>query len=217
MIKRKHLVILIHGFCRDQSDMYFLRDNLNEIGYYTITVNLPTFFSSFEVCTGKFTKFFNELHHKLEDFEQVHFVAHSMGGLILRSFLAENKVRNIGRCVLIATPNGGTKLADILYKHFKPIVKLFKPLEILRTNGIQINSALNCPRPDIGVIAGNNNNLMLGRLFLSSDSDGRVEVESTKLENMRDFIVIDFGHEDIHHQLETVRLVDDFLQTGSFT
>jgi len=196
--------------------MFPLKRHLESKGYDAVTINLPLRFSAFEEGISKFEKQFQQILLSYEHFEKIHLVGYSMGGLIIRSFLANNKVSKLGRCVLIATPNKGTKLADICDKLLKPLVQIYQPLKSLKTSTIDIGKPINLPRPDIGVIAGNNSKHLLG-IFLDGENDGRVEVESAKYDEMIDFIIKPYGHKEIHHQLEIADLVNLFLSTGKFS
>lgn len=212
--RKQEIVILVHGFNKDQSDMIHLKKWLERLGYRAITVDLPLTFSAFDQCVSSFQDQISELGACF-DYEKIHFVGHSMGGLVIRSFLASNSVPKLGRCVLIATPNQGTKLADISEKVFKPLGQIYKPLKSLTTCSMNIASPMNDPTPQIGVIAGISNKHFLG-VLLPKINDGRVEVQSAKCEEMIDFVIRPYGHKDIHHQPEIAELIDVFLQTGKF-
>lgn len=214
--KREHeIVILVHGFNSDERDMFPIKERLDRLGYRAVTVNIPLRFSSLDECISSFE---NQLPQLVPDFnyEKIHFIGHSMGGLVIRSFLAKNEVAKLGRCVLIATPNQGTKLADISDKLLKPLGQVYKPLQSLRTCSINIGTPINTPKPEIGVIAGKAHKHFLG-VFLSGENDGRVEVESAKCKDMTDFVIRPYGHKEIHHQADIAELADIFLQTGKFT
>lgn len=214
-INQKHeIVILVHGFNNDESDMFPLKRHLEGLGYEAVTINLPLRFSALEECISLFEYQFQQIDY--ECIEKIHFVGYSMGGLIVRSFLANNTVSKLGRCVLIATPNKGTKLADLCDKLLKPVVHIYQPLKSLKTSSIDIGKPINNPQPDIGVIAGNSNKHILG-IFLDGENDGRVEVESVKYDEMIDFIIRPYGHKEIHHQTEIADLIDLFLRTGKFS
>jgi len=210
------VVILVHGFNNDGSDMFFLKRNLQSWGYEAVTMNLPLRFSTLEDCIVLFEKEFHKQLSNFVDCEKIHLVGYSMGGLVVRSFLAKNTVPKLGRCVLIATPNQGTKLADMSDKLLKPLGKIYKPIKSLKTDSIDIGEPINRPKPEIGVIAGNTSKHLLG-IFLDSENDGRVEVESAKFHDMTDFVIKPFGHKEIHHQLEIAKLVDLFLRMGKFS
>ncbi len=206
--KKSEMVILVHGYFYSKSDMFPLRSNLSRMGYKTLTPNLPTKFGSLEECYFSFEQQFRAI-----EMTKIHFVGHSMGGLIIRYFLSKHIVPNIGKCVLIGTPNQGSVLADILSRF---VHKISKPLNCLKTSAKEIPPPLNKPCPEFGVIAGTHNKLLAGKLFLSKNSDGRVETESTKFDLMTDFIELPYDHKAIHHQKETAQLVSCFLQSGKF-
>lgn len=205
-------VILVHGFYHDYTNMLVLQEYLSEMGYDTVTVDLPTKFNSLKDCCATFKSQLQKL--KLNS-SKIHFVGHSMGGLIIRSFLSENKVPNLGKCVLITTPNQGSRLADILSPLMIP-AQIFKPLRALTSTAQDILPPLNSPCPEFGIIAGKCNQLFWGKLFLSDNSDGRVEVESSKFDLMTDFIILPYHHKAIHFKKDTAQLIDSFLQTGQF-
>ena len=212
---KDNIVVLIHGYNKDQSDMVTLRTNLTDLGYNCVAINLPTRFGTMDDCNEVLHSELSKLLPTMTEELKVHFVGHSMGGLIIRSYLAKNFFPNIGRCVLIAPPNKGSKLADLAHNIFPPVTKVFKPLNDLKTNSTQISKPISNPCSEIGVIAGNKSNLLLG-IFLPNENDGRVEVDSTKLEGMKDFIVTRYGHMEIHHKYDIAILIDNFLRNGSF-
>ena len=214
-MKKHETVVLIHGFNKNGSDMIALKTNLMELGYNTVILNLPTRFQTLDECTNKLECDFRELLHGLGDIGKIHFVGHSMGGLIIRHFLANNLIANLGRCVLIAAPNKGSKLADIVQDFCSPLLKVFKPMKALTSKEARYIPPLDAIPTEIGVIAGNKSNLLLG-VFLPKENDGRVEVESVKLNGMKDFRILNYGHKEIHNKKVVARLIDEFLQSGSF-
>jgi uncharacterized alpha/beta hydrolase family protein len=211
----KEIVILVHGFNNNEADMFPLRDRLTTLGYAVVTANLPLSFASLEECLSVFSDQVQPILSRHYSYTKIHLVGYSMGGLIVRAFLANNVVVKLGRCVLIATPNRGTKLADIANNLFKPLVHIYKPLESLKTGVTEYGEPLNAPQPEIGVIAGDANKHLLG-FFLAGANDGRVEVESALYSGMADFVIRSYGHKEIHHQPETAQLVHSFLHTGKF-
>lgn len=208
-------VVLIHGYCKDKSDMFTLKSNLTDLGYNCVCINFPTRFGTLEDCNKILQWEISKMLPSMAEQQQIHLVGHSMGGLIIRSYLARNYFPNLGRCVLIAPPNSGSKLVDLAHKIFPSVSKVFKPLSDLKTNGTQIPQPICIPCPEIGVIAGNKSNLLLG-ILLSKENDGRVEVDSTKLEGMKDFVVKRYGHKEIHHKYDIAILIDNFLRNGFF-
>lgn len=213
-MKTDYLVVLVHGFNRTERDMTALKNNLQRFGYDVLTVNLPTRFKSLEDCSELFKQQLLEISKGLTDNQMLHLVGHSLGGLIIRSVLADDLKINFGRCVFIAPPNKGTKLADVAKAICKCSIEIFKPLKSLTDQGVYIPRS-SIHNPEIGVIAGSKNNILWG-VFLSPESDGKVEIESTKLDEMDDFITRNYNHDEIHHKAEIAQLVHNFLQSGRF-
>ncbi|MCE5249882.1 alpha/beta fold hydrolase [bacterium] len=206
------LVVLIHGFCRTKRDMYPLQTFLESRGYHVFCPTLPTAFGSLETCTLKFEEEFRELNGQ---YDRVHFVGHSMGGLIIRLFLSRNDVPGLGRCILIGTPNNGTELAALADRYCKPFMWIFKPCRSFQPGRVEIPPPLNSPPPEMGAIAGNGSGLFLGR-FITGENDGRVPVDSVPFSGMKELIVLPFNHVEIHHRPETAELVIWFLRDGTF-
>jgi Predicted acetyltransferases and hydrolases with the alpha/beta hydrolase fold len=214
-MQNNETVVLIHGYNKDESDMFPLKSNLIDLGYNCVTINFPTRFGTLGDCSNVLQSELSKMLPSMSKQQRIHLVGHSMGGLIIRSYLARSSFPNLGRCVLIAPPNSGSKLADLAQKVVPPVSKVFKPLIDLKTNGTQISKPVSFPCPEIGIIAGNKSNLFLG-IFLHNENDGRVEVDSTKLEGMKDFIVKRYGHKEIHHKYDIAILIDNFLRNGRF-
>lgn len=209
-------VILVHGYFRNQKDMVDLKENLEIMGYQGILVDLPLTFEDIEYGSQVFNEKIEEIIRELKDDEKISLIGHSTGGLIIRLFLANTKHRDkIHRCVLIATPNNGSKLADMASKISAPLVKVFRTLSSLTSKGVEKLNLNHEEETDIGVIAGNKSNLILGKL-LKSENDGRVELDSARGLGAKDYLVLPYGHKEIHHKRDIAHLIDNFLQNGSF-
>ncbi|GAB6100642.1 alpha/beta hydrolase [Halanaerocella petrolearia] len=210
----KNRVVLVHGYNKNKNDMIILKENLKKLGYEGMLVDLPLTFKKVEDSSIIFKKKVEEIISNLEENEKVSFVGHSTGGLIIRYFLSNTEyLDKINRAILIATPNQGSKLADIASKLL--FTKIFKTLNSLQTDNVKKLGLENIDAIEIGAIAGNKNNLILGKL-LKNENDGRVQVDSVKYEDLTDFIVIPYNHKEIHYQFKTAELVDSFLKNGRF-
>jgi hypothetical protein len=207
---KKRLIILLHGFFRTNNDMNFLARNLESFGYSTFCPTLPTTTQSLSVCVQILTDCLEQ--NMLNEFH-CSFVGHSMGGLIIREYLNSINCAENARCVMIASPNKGSALAKMLTM-VPGTSKILESVPDLcsRSDHRCYN---NLGKIDFGVIAGNKSTPILGK-FLNGSNDGRVEVESTKIPNMKDFIELPFHHNEIHHQLETLKFVKNFLEKGHF-
>jgi pimeloyl-ACP methyl ester carboxylesterase len=206
------ITILVHGFNRGRRDMAYLQAGLRREGWHTRALNLPTLFGDMNDCVAAMSA---QLDGITQRYRQVHYVAHSLGGLITFNFIRQTQQQNVGHCVFIATPHGGSHLAQ-LASQIPFYARVFKPVaELVPSNdydGCYADSGLT-----VGVIAGCSNSSLLGKLFLSPHSDGRVEVESVRLGAASDMILLPYGHKDIHHQKETLQRVLEFLKQGAFS
>lgn len=196
--------------------MHPLQKHLMSFGNECFLIDLPITYEKFELAASLLEDFLEEIiQTHLSEGEQINFVGHSTGGLVIRKMISETKSTDIiGRCVLIATPNKGSKLANIASK-LPLYVQIYKTLESISYEYIEQMGIIDKPKIEIGAIAGNSSNLFL-RHFINEESDGRVEVKSVGLPHFTDFIVLPYGHKEIHHQKETAKLVDTFLKNGKF-
>lgn len=205
------ITVLVHGFFTGTIDMAYLEKGLRKAGFNTLAVKLPTTFGTFQDCVDSL----KDQMAELDDATTVNFVAHSMGGLITREYIYQQRAGNVGKCVFIATPHGGTRVASLVDKIplyssiFKPIKHLLPASgyrEFERDKGFEL-----------GLIAGRKRWSLVGKVLLRNPSDGRVEVESVKTDDADDFVVLPFGHKTIHHRKLTLENVVVFLREGRFT
>lgn len=208
---KREVTVLIHGFNKSKSDMLYIEAGLKSAGFEVLSVSLPTTFCSLEQCCNSL---FLQIKEIVDSADMVNYVAHSMGGLITRYFIDSMGQTNVGKCVFIATPHGGSKLASIA--SFIPLYStIFKPIKDL-IPGLSYRDFGSDKNFKIGVIAGCQNDGIIGRLFMSRQSDGRVEISAVKTNDMDDFVIVPYGHSDIHHNSKTLLLVKNFLSTGAF-
>ncbi|MEG6615219.1 alpha/beta fold hydrolase [Peptococcaceae bacterium 1198_IL3148] len=209
-------VVLIHGFAKNSQDMLPLQNNLQLLGYQGILINLPLTFKPLEYSVGLLETVLDDKLSNLAGSEKIHLVGHSTGGLVIRGWLATTKYKDkVDKGVLLATPNQGSQLADMAGRCLPLLPALCKTLASLQSERVK-----QLPPPtelsvELGAIAGNNNNLLLGKL-LKEENDGRVTVESVRIPGLKDFMTLPFGHQEIHKKLETAQLIDRFLQRGKF-
>ena len=209
-------VILVHGYTKHYDDMLVLKKNLDFLGYEAILVDLPLTFKYITDAAIIFEERINEIICSLKEDEKISLVGHSTGGLIIRLLLSNTKyIEKIHRCVLIATPNKGSELADIASRISHIFINIFKTLKSLRHENVEKLNLKQIDDIEIGGIAGNKSDLLLGKL-LENENDGRVEVNSVRYEELKDFIVVPYNHEEIHYKFEVAELVDDFLKSGYF-
>jgi triacylglycerol lipase len=208
-------VVLLHGLGRSSFSMKRIQWTLQKAGYQVVNVSYPSRRYSVEWLSENYLK--EVIATKVPDgAKQVHFVTHSMGGILLRQYLAHHTVTNLGRVVMMAPPNHGSALDDTLRK--RAIGRW-----ILGPAGCELGTAANdLPQRlgpvdfPLGVIAGD---VSLNPLFsraLEPPDDGKVTVESTKIAGMSDFVVVHYSHTWMMWRGHTLQYIMAFLREGNF-
>ena len=147
---------------------------------------------------------------------RLHFVTHSLGGILLRAELAEHPPAALGRVVMLAPPNHGSELADRL-RRLEPIAVLLGPTALaLGTDAESLPNRLPPARFEVGVIAGSGSWNPLGSRLIPGADDGTVSVESARLEGMRDFLVLPVSHTGILRSSAVADQTVAFLRSGRF-
>jgi pimeloyl-ACP methyl ester carboxylesterase len=150
---------------------------------------------------------------------RVHFFGYSMGGLIIRAFLRSYRPANLGRVVMVGTPNNGSQIADFL-KNWPLYRKVYGPAgQQLITDQTAMTELFGTVDYELGIIAGNRtidpvSSLIIG---IRVPNDGKVSVESTRLDGASAHIVIPANHTFLPVNKTMWSETLSFLQDGRFT
>lgn len=212
----RELVILLHGIFRNHIDMLPLGLYLERQGWDTINILYPSRRKNIEDLSdfvhSKITR-----HKKYSPDKTMHFVTHSMGGLIARYYIARHRPAHLGKVVMLGTPNTGSETADFLNENavLGPVYKtLFGPAgQQLLTRYRHTASEIDYP---LGVIAGSKSVNPLAFLALEGAHDGIVPVERTKIGGMTDHIILPATHSFMMFNRGVMRQVKFFLENGKF-
>ena len=206
-------VVLLHGYGRTGYSMLFLESRLKAEGYRVCNVGYP----SMRRSPTELTEFLHrEVNTCCSDATRVHFVTHSLGGILVRAWLSEHRPHNLGRVVMLAPPNRGSELADIA-NGLSLLHPILGPTVLqLGTAPASLPNRLPPPWYGVGVIAGVDNFNPVGGFFVPEPSDGTVSVSSTRLGGMSDFITVAKSHTFIMWSAEVADYVVRFLRTGHF-
>lgn len=205
-------VILLHGLWRSYWAMEPMARHLHQIGYQTINVPYPSFRLSPDENMRMVLKLCQSATQKNQT---IHFVTHSLGGLITRKLLVRLPESQLGRVVMLAPPNRGSEIADWLDNY--PALKcLLGPAG--KELGQSTVNAPPIPEPvDAAVIMGNRSLIPLFRKLLEPSNDGIVSVNSGKIEGLKEFHVIPSDHTLIASEPEVMDLTARFLNDGPDT
>ncbi|WP_345873477.1 esterase/lipase family protein [Shewanella algae] len=190
----KALVVLVHGFNKDERDMEFLAQGLAR-QYSILCPRLPTRFGSLQQAVATLRQALDK--QNWQQYPRVHFVAHSMGGLIVRQLLAEQPPDNLGHSVFIATPHDGSPLASLADK-LPGYSRLFQPLQSLLP-GQRWASWREDSQAHLGIIAGSGTQDPLGTLI---DGERRSDAISPHNQHRNPAP----NHSEIHQQNHITRL-----------
>lgn len=212
---KNECVVLLHGLLRTARSMRPLQRALESAGYRVINHGYPSRQHTVEHLSDML---FADLSRQFERAActQLHFVTHSLGGILLRQYLTQHRHDNLGRVVMLAPPNQGSELVDRLGR-----LRLFKALN--GPAGLQLGtSAEGLPRRlpatdfELGVITGTRGINPVLWWLLPKPNDGKVSVASARVEGMRDFRVLPVTHTFLMGNRRVIALTLNFLKQGRF-
>lgn len=209
-------VVLLHGLARTANSMNQLESTLKERGFTVVNVDYPSRHKTIEELAPLAV---TEGMTKCEEYgsQKIHFVTHSMGGILVRYYLENDEIENLGHVVMIAPPNQGSEVVDNL-SDVPGFDILNGPAGLqLGTDAESIPSNLGPVNFSLGVIAGNKTFNPILSQFLPNPDDGKVSVERTKVEGMADFIVVNVSHPFIMEDETVIEYAIAFLNSGSFS
>ena len=206
-------VVLLHGLGRSDRAMRPLADALAAAGYRVHNLAYP---SLAEEPAQLVAIVQEQVDACCARAERLHFVTHSLGGLIARAALAERPRANLGRVVMLAPPNNGSEYGDLVRESSASAAELVPAIAALGTDPASFASRLPPPSYPVGVIAGTRTVNPLDVVVVGGASDGAVSVASTQLPGMADFLAVDATHASIRRRTDVHAQVIAFLRTGRF-
>jgi len=220
----KETVVLLHGLGLGGWAMARLGHALTRDGYHVVNLTYPSRHVPLETLARDWLPAQLRAHHT-EIAPRLHVVTHSMGGILVRTWLDEQRragtafPANLGRSVMIAPPNAGSAIAEKL-KNFPPF-RWFTGVngQRLGTSPTSLPNTLG-PWPDtagpLGIIAGDRSLNPLFSAWLTGPDDGKVSVASTHLTGQTAHRVLPHSHTWLQWRADTARTVSTFLHTGRF-
>ncbi len=208
-------VILLHGLCRTPASMAKLATELTSAGFTVANVGYDSRRHSIaELADRAIGPALAS--PRLRDCSKIHFVTHSMGGLLVRSYFKQHPADRLGRVVMLAPPNQGSEIVDKLGSWF-----LFQKINgpAGAELGTSLESTPNRLGPvnfECGVITGDRSLNWINSLLIPGSDDGKVSLARSQVAGMKEHLVIHTTHPFIMKNREAIRHTLRFLQAGTF-
>lgn len=207
-------VVLLHGLGRSAWSMKPLERAVSDAGYRVVNQGYDSTALTIEQVAGQVVP--DAVRGCGPEAKKTHFVTHSLGGIVVRYFLQDSRLRPGSRIVMLSPPNQGSEVADRFgdaawYRWFTGPAG-----QQLTTEVDSIPNRL-APIPyDIGIITGRKSLDPWFSDVIPGADDGKVSVERARLEGMKDFLVVDENHTFIMRSQPVIEQVMRFLHSGRF-
>ena len=208
-------VVLLHGLGRLSNSMSELESKLQPAGYTVANIRYPSRrYPVDELAQDAVGRGLEQC--RSQGAQRIHFITHSLGGILLRYYAAHNEIEELGRVVMLGPPNQGSELVDGLLP-----VPGFRfiggPAGVtLGTGEDSVIDSLGAVKFDLGVIAGSTNINPLVFLFIKGPSDSILSIESTKVEGMNAHKILPVTHTFMMRNNEVIEQTIHYLKTGGF-
>lgn len=210
---RADCVVLLHGLLRSSAAMDKMAEALAEHDYQVANVDYPSRHKTIEELAPEAVE---AGLARCEGEQPVHFVGHSLGGILVRYYLAENELPTLGRVVMLGSPNQGSEVIDNLGE-VPGFRKLNGPAAAqLGTDENSVPLSLGPVDYEVGIIAGTRTINVILSQYLPNPDDGKVSVASAKVDGMTDFLAVPHSHPFIMKNDNVIAQTIHFLEHGKF-
>lgn len=238
--KNQDFLVLLHGIYGKSSDMESIAQNFKD-NYRIINIQYPTTKETAEEISDLYIEpnienikeqIFSENFHKKignqyyeiaensnkinKNFNQnikINFVAHSMGTGILRYYLKENPLENLGKVVFISPPSHGSHLADVPFVDKLPSM-LGKVVPQFSTKKDSFVNQLGEPDYNYMILIGNKTNNPLYSMIIRGKDDGMVPLKTAKMKSDNFKIIENTTHTSILKDKRTMKEISEFFKSS---
>ena len=214
---RGECVILMHGLARTYRSMASMQETLTTAGYHTVNLGYPSTRQDIQTIAEVH---FPDALQQCREFTptSIHFVTHSLGGIVLRQAVKNERPPELGRVVMLSPPNRGSAVTDRLKDWF-----FYKWLngpagQQLSTADDSVPNQLGPVDYPVGIITGDYH-FFIDAWFstiIPGKDDGKVSLERAQVDGMSDFLVVHESHPFIMNSRYVQREALHFIQNGVF-
>ena len=205
-------LILLHGLGRTPRAMACLRAPLESAGYTVHNLGYPSRDADIPTLARQIAQALDDLGLSRPP---VHAVTHSMGGILLRQLVADQRL-HVARAVMLSPPNHGSAVIDHL-RRTPGFGAIMGPAALqLGTEAASVPNQLGKAGFPVGIIAGTRSYNPLFSHWIAGPDDGKVSVESARLDGMHDFISLPVNHTNMMCKPAVQAQVLAFLRHGRF-
>ena len=209
-------VIVLHGLRRTSTSMVILVARLEDAGYGVTSFGYASTSEPMESLVDQLDAAVALCCADHAD--AVHFVTHSMGGVLVRSYLSEQLQPHKGRVVMLSPPSQGSEIVDAFADSPRLRALFVGPAASqLGTDSAGIATQLGPARFDLGIITGDRSLSPIGSWLIPGPDDGKVAVGRANVEGSADFLVMSATHTFIMNRRDVARQIVHFLQNGRFS
>jgi triacylglycerol esterase/lipase EstA (alpha/beta hydrolase family) len=208
-------VVLLHGLNRSNRAMREMAAAFQAAEYSTVNVDYPSQQGMVEsIAPGAINLGLTGCRE--EGASVIHFVTHSMGGILLRYAHRQKPIPDLGRVVMLGPPNQGSEIIDLVRSW--PLARLISGQAGLQlgTDENSIPAKLGPVDFELGVIAGVGSINPWMSAILPNYDDGKVTVERTRVVGMTDFMIVENSHYKLMNSRKVIRNTLGFVKTGTF-
>lgn len=207
-------VIVVHGLGRTPASMAILVSRLKNAGFRVVSFGYPSTSEPMEALVDRLQA---EVERCCEtEAQTVHFVTHSMGGVLVRSYLSQQPEAHRGSVVMLSPPNQGSEIVDAFAD--SPLLQsVLGPAGAqLGTDSTGILRQLDPVRFSLGIVTGDRSISPLGSWLIPGPDDGKVGVDRARVDGATDFMVVSATHTFIMNRRDVAEEVVHFLRNGRF-
>jgi pimeloyl-ACP methyl ester carboxylesterase len=207
-------VIVVHGLGRTSASMAILVSRLENAGFRVVNFGYPSRSEPIEALVERLDSEVGQCCNS--EAETVHFVTHSMGGVLVRSYLSQRPEAHQGRVVMLSPPSQGSEIIDA-FSDSDLLRSILGPAALLLgTDSAGIANQLEPVRFSLGVITGSRSLDPVGSWLIPGPDDGKVSVDRAAVEGAVDFMVLPATHTFIMNRSDVAEQVVHFLRHGRF-